>query len=83
MSDGEWVPAFKKELGAHLKGLRKRAKYTQVQAAKRAGIAQPALSDMERGIKAPGPVILAQLARAYGVTLPEMLPDYDLSELND
>lgn len=59
-------------LGKRCRELRKRAGLTQQDAASRAGIVMTHLQVVERGAGNPTIAVLAALARAYGVTLPEM-----------
>jgi len=53
--------------GTRLKAARKAAKLTQAVAAKKAGMSQPALSELESG-QYPSSTFTAQLAHTYGVS---------------
>ena len=63
------------EIGARIKEIRKKRGLTQVQLAKKAGISQSALSDIESQIssKRPSATTIQLLASALGTTVAELM----------
>lgn len=68
-------------LGAALREHRSRLGMTMLQVEQATGIAVPTLSLYERGGKTPGVAVLIRLARAYGVTLSDIVPVDELAAL--
>ena len=63
------------EIGARIKEIRKKRGLTQVQLAKKAGISQSALSDIESQVssKRPSATTIQLLASALGTTVAELM----------
>jgi transcriptional regulator with XRE-family HTH domain len=66
-------------LGQRLRELRDKADFSLRELAKRIGVSPPFLSDIELGRRFPSEEILAKLARALNVSLPD-LKKYDNRE---
>ncbi len=62
--------------GRTLKRLREEAELSQERLAQEAGLTTGYISDLERGLKAPGLATIIQLASALGVSPSEMLKDF-------
>jgi len=62
-----------KDFGENLRAARLRAKLTQRQAAKRAGVPQPKWSGYENGLAEPKLTTLYRLAKAVGVPVEVLL----------
>jgi transcriptional regulator with XRE-family HTH domain len=64
--------AIKDTLGKNIKLLRARRGLSQADLAEKADISIPFLSNIERGIKFPQPVILSKIANALGAAVNEL-----------
>jgi HTH-type transcriptional regulator/antitoxin HipB len=63
-----------KRLGAVVRRLRRTQDLTQAQLARRAGLAQGHVSEIETGVRThPSAVVIKKLARALGVPVGELL----------
>jgi transcriptional regulator with XRE-family HTH domain len=62
--------------GRRLRQLRTAHRLTQEQLAEAAGITSTYTSDLERGEKVPSLSILLRLARAFDITVGELLQDF-------
>ncbi len=62
--------------GKRLRHLRLARKWTQEQLAEAAGITSTYTSDLERGEKVPSLSIVLRLARAFDITIAELLQDF-------
>lgn len=60
------------DLGAFIRDLRKNAKISLRQLAEQAGVSNPYLSQIERGLRKPSAEVLAQLANALRISTPVM-----------
>jgi XRE family transcriptional regulator, regulator of sulfur utilization len=69
------APAMtEKRLGAVVRRLRREREWTQEQLARRSGVQQAHLSQIESGVRAnPTAVVVKKLARALGVPVGELL----------
>lgn len=61
-----------RDLGTFIRGLRRNAKISLRQLAQQAGVSNPYLSQIERGLRKPSAEVLAQLAGALRVSTPVM-----------
>jgi transcriptional regulator with XRE-family HTH domain len=61
-----------RDLGAFIRDLRKNARISLRQLAEQAGVSNPYLSQIERGLRKPSAEVLAQLANALRVSTPLM-----------
>lgn len=61
------------EIGPYLRELRQRTGISLREASRRSGVSDPYLSQVERGLRMPGPNILKRLAPVYGVTTRELM----------
>ena len=61
-----------RDLGAFIRDLRKNARISLRQLAQQAGVSNPYLSQIERGLRKPSAEVLAQLANALRVSTPMM-----------
>lgn len=61
-----------RDLGAFIRDLRRNAKISLRQLAHQAGVSNPYLSQIERGLRKPSAEVLAQLAAALRVSTPAM-----------
>ena len=68
-------------LPARLVAVRESAGLSQAAAASLAGIDRPNLSHYETGFRTPGLAVTIRLARAYGVTLNDLVPTDELAAL--
>ncbi|MEO3945813.1 helix-turn-helix domain-containing protein [Gorillibacterium sp. CAU 1737] len=62
-----------KKIGRHIQWLRKEAGWTQVELSERLGISHQAVSKWENGESLPDLEVLLQLARAFGLSVEELL----------
>jgi transcriptional regulator with XRE-family HTH domain len=62
-----------KTIGATVRNARERMKLTQEEAAKRAGMSPPAFNRLERGDGDPRWSTVVKVARAFGLTLDELM----------
>jgi len=67
--------------GATLKRLRARRGLTQERVAELTGISTNFVSELERGLKAPGLVVIVRLSKALDVTVQELLADFTEANL--
>jgi transcriptional regulator with XRE-family HTH domain len=68
----EGVTEEPRDLGAFIHDLRKNARISLRQLAQQAGVSNPYLSQIERGLRKPSAEVLAQLANALRVSTPLM-----------
>ena len=68
-------------LPARLVAVREAAGLSQSTAAAQAGIDRPNLSNYETGVRTPGLAVAIRLARAYGVTLNDLVPADEVAAL--
>jgi len=61
-----------RDLGAFIRDLRRNARISLRQLAQQAGVSNPYLSQIERGLRKPSAEVLAQLANALRVSTPMM-----------
>ena len=61
-----------RDLGAFIRDLRRNARISLRQLAQQAGVSNPYLSQIERGLRKPSAEVLAQLANALRVSTPLM-----------
>jgi len=61
-----------RDLGAFIRDLRRNARISLRQLAQQAGVSNPYLSQIERGLRKPSAEVLAQLANALRVSTPAM-----------
>jgi transcriptional regulator with XRE-family HTH domain len=61
-----------RDLGSFIRDLRKNARISLRQLAQQAGVSNPYLSQIERGLRKPSAEVLAQLANALRVSTPLM-----------
>ena len=69
MSEGRELP---KDIGTFIRDLRRNARISLRQLAEQAGVSNPYLSQIERGLRKPSAEVLAQLASALRVSTPIM-----------
>ena len=69
MADGKDLP---QDIGSFIRDLRQTAKISLRQLADRAGVSNPYLSQIERGLRKPSAEVLQQLASALRVSTPAM-----------
>ena len=62
--------------GSAVRAARKRAGVSQVELAERAGMSQPSIARLERGLVSPTVITLDRIARALGT---ELVVDFDPS----
>jgi transcriptional regulator with XRE-family HTH domain len=67
--DGDTEP---RDLGSFIRDLRRNARISLRQLAEQAGVSNPYLSQIERGLRKPSAEVLAQLANALRVSTPLM-----------
>lgn len=67
----------RRELAERIAGARERAGVSQVEVAKRLGLPRSAISKMENGEQRIESLVLAAMARLYGVTVSSLLADED------
>lgn len=67
------APGVAKTVGAIVRTARERLKLTQEEAAKRAGMSPPAFNRLERGTGDPRWSTMVKVARAFGLTLDELM----------
>jgi transcriptional regulator with XRE-family HTH domain len=70
------VQTVAKLFGASLKRIRARRAITQERLAELTGISTNFVSELERGLKAPGLVVIVRLSRALDVSVHELLADF-------
>jgi transcriptional regulator with XRE-family HTH domain len=68
-------------VGATVRALREKAGYSTRELARRAGLSQPFLSQIERGVSAPSMVTTYRLAEALGVMPGTLLPAPDAPQV--
>ena len=68
------------DIGEFLRQLRLTAGLTLREAARRSGVSNPYLSQVERGIRRPGPNILKLLAPVYGASMRDLMERAGLLE---
>lgn len=68
-------------IGATVRGLREKAGYSTRELARRAGLSQPFLSQIERGVSAPSMITTYRLAEALGVAPGSLLPTPDAPQV--
>ena len=69
MNDGRDLP---RDIGTFIRDLRRNARISLRQLAEQAGVSNPYLSQIERGLRKPSAEVLAQLASALRVSTPIM-----------
>jgi transcriptional regulator with XRE-family HTH domain len=69
VSDGRDLP---RDIGTFIRDLRRNARISLRQLAEQAGVSNPYLSQIERGLRKPSAEVLAQLASALRVSTPIM-----------
>jgi transcriptional regulator with XRE-family HTH domain len=69
VSEGRELP---KDIGTFIRDLRRNARISLRQLAEQAGVSNPYLSQIERGLRKPSAEVLAQLASALRVSTPIM-----------
>jgi transcriptional regulator with XRE-family HTH domain len=69
VTDGRDVP---RDIGTFIRDLRRNARISLRQLAEQAGVSNPYLSQIERGLRKPSAEVLAQLASALRVSTPIM-----------
>lgn len=62
--------------GASLRRIRTDKGLSQERVAELTGLSTNFVGEMERGLKAPGLVVIVRLARALGVSVQELLADF-------
>jgi len=60
------------DLGEFIRDLRRNARFTSRELAEKAGVSNPYLSQIERGLRKPSAEVLAQIANALRVSTPLM-----------
>jgi transcriptional regulator with XRE-family HTH domain len=70
--DEQEEPSRPRDLGSFIRDLRNNAQISLRQLAKQAGVSNPYLSQIERGLRKPSAEVLAQLAAALRVSTPVM-----------
>ncbi|MBN1171892.1 MAG: helix-turn-helix transcriptional regulator [Micromonosporaceae bacterium] len=65
-------PGEARDLGTFIRDLRRNARISMRQLAQQAGVSNPYLSQIERGLRKPSAEVLAQLAGALRVSTPVM-----------
>lgn len=65
-----------KLFGASLKKIRTKRGLTQERVAELTGISTNFVSELERGLKAPGLVVIVRLSKALDVSVHELLADF-------
>ena len=68
----EYMTDEPRDLGAFIRDLRRNARISLRQLAQQAGVSNPYLSQIERGLRKPSAEVLAQLANALRVSTPLM-----------
>ena len=72
-----------RDLGAFIRDLRHNARISLRQLAEQAGVSNPYLSQIERGLRKPSAEVLAQLAHALRVSTPAMYLKAGLLDAKD
>jgi transcriptional regulator with XRE-family HTH domain len=75
------VQTVAKLFGTTLRRIRTERGLTQEQTAERTGISTNFVSELERGLKAPGLVVIVRLSKALNVSVHELLADFSESNL--
>jgi transcriptional regulator with XRE-family HTH domain len=75
------VQTVAKLFGATLRRIRTERGLTQEQTAELTGISTNFVSELERGLKAPGLVVIVRLSKALNVSVHELLADFSESNL--
>ncbi len=66
-----------KTFGRSVRSLRKQRGLSQEELAEACGLSRNYISDIERGVRNPGLLVLAGLARALGVSLGELIEEIE------
>jgi transcriptional regulator with XRE-family HTH domain len=72
-----------REIGGFIRDLRRNARISLRQLAEQAGVSNPYLSQIERGLRKPSAEVLAQLAHALRVSTPAMYLKAGLLDAKD
>lgn len=72
-----------RDIGGFIRDLRRNARISLRQLAEQAGVSNPYLSQIERGLRKPSAEVLAQLAHALRVSTPAMYLKAGLLDSND
>jgi transcriptional regulator with XRE-family HTH domain len=72
-----------RDVGGFIRDLRRNARISLRQLAEQAGVSNPYLSQIERGLRKPSAEVLAQLAHALRVSTPAMYLKAGLLDSND
>ena len=72
-----------REIGVFIRDLRRNARISLRQLAEQAGVSNPYLSQIERGLRKPSAEVLAQLAHALRVSTPAMYLKAGLLDAKD
>jgi transcriptional regulator with XRE-family HTH domain len=72
-----------RDIGGFIRDLRHNARISLRQLAQQAGVSNPYLSQIERGLRKPSAAVLAQLAHALRVSTPAMYLKAGLLDPND
>lgn len=62
--------------GSTLRAIRKESRLSQERLAETTGLSTNFIGEMERGLKAPGLVVILRLSRALGVSVHDLLRDF-------
>jgi transcriptional regulator with XRE-family HTH domain len=80
---GEQPKESTRDIGGFIRDLRRNARISLRQLAEQAGVSNPYLSQIERGLRKPSAAVLAQLAHALRVSTPAMYLKAGLLDAKD